>query len=162
MVSVSKEKRVTATTPAAPKKLGIAHVPAFSGLAEHAGYTKFCDTRASPTVLGKIRKHKLPMLIASRSEIWLSSEEVARELNIGWKHAHWKMITADGNQSNLSMVGESMPVNAHGIISPMSISGAKSGSEQGILGHPWATYAQKCKRNLDDGRCEITILTIDQ
>jgi len=49
------------------------------------------------------------------------SEEVARELNIGWTRADWKMITADGNRSYLSKVAESVPVNVHGIIIPVPI-----------------------------------------
>jgi hypothetical protein len=30
------------------------------------------------------------------------SEKFARELNIGWKHADWKMITSDGDLSNFT------------------------------------------------------------
>jgi len=68
-VSVPKDKRVTARTPAAPKTIVIAHVSAFSGLKDQAGDTEFGYTRASSTVLGKIHVHGHPMLINGRSEI---------------------------------------------------------------------------------------------
>ena len=58
------------------------------------------------------------MLSNGVSEICVMSEEVTRELNIGWKRADWKMITADGNRSDLSKVPESVPVNVHGIAIP--------------------------------------------
>jgi hypothetical protein len=120
-VSVPKDKRVTARTPAASKKIGIVHISAFSGLKDLAGYTEFCYARDSPTVFGKIHGHKLPMLIDGGSKICVMSAEVARELNIGWKHSEWKMITADGNRSDLSKVEESMPVRVHGIVIPVPI-----------------------------------------
>ena len=101
------------------------------------------------------------MLIDGGSEICVMSEEVARELNIGWKRADWKMITADGNRSDLSKVAESVPVNVHGIVIPVPILWGRSRSEQVILGRPWETYARKCERNLDDGSCEITISAVD-
>jgi len=101
------------------------------------------------------------MLIDGRSEICAMSETVARELNIGGKRADWKMITADGNRSDLSKVAESVPVNVHGIVIPVRIFFARSGSEQVILGRPWETYARKCKRNVDNGSCEITISAVD-
>jgi hypothetical protein len=56
----------------------------------------------------------------------MMSEEVPREFNIGWKHADWKTITADGNQSNLPKVAVSVQVNVHGIIIPVPIFVAKS------------------------------------
>jgi hypothetical protein len=101
------------------------------------------------------------MLIDGGSEICVMSEEVARELNIGWKHADWKMITADGNRFDLSKVAESVPVNVHGIVIPVPIFLARSGFEKVIMGRPWETYAPKCERNLDDGSCEITISAVD-
>jgi hypothetical protein len=159
--SVPKDKRVTARTPAAPKKIGIAHVSALSGLKDLVGYTEFCYARASPTVLGKIQGHELPMPIDGGFEICVLSNEVARELNIGWKHANWQMITADGNRSDLSKVAESVPVNVHGIGIPVPMFLARSASEQGILGRTWVTYPRKCERNLDDGSCEITISAVD-
>ena len=82
MVSVPKDKQDTARTPAAPEKIGIAHVSAFSGLKEYAGYTEFQYARASPTVLGKLHGHKLPILIDGGSEICVMSKEVAKALNI--------------------------------------------------------------------------------
>jgi len=93
--------------------------------------------------------------------IFLMSQVVARELNIRRKRTNWKMITADGNRSNVSKVAESVPVRVHGIVIHVVIILPKSGSEQVILHHRWATYAQKCERNLDDGRCEITISAIN-
>jgi len=68
--------------------------------------------------------------------MYVMSEEVTRYLNIGWKCADWKMITADGNQLDLTKVAESVPVNVHGIVIPVSIFLAKSKSEQVILGRP--------------------------
>jgi hypothetical protein len=135
-VSVPKDKRVTARTLAAPKKIGIAHGSAFSGQNDLAGYTEFRYARASPTVLGRIQGYELPMRIDGGSEICVKSAEVARELNIGWKCADWKMITANGNESDLLKVAESVPVNVHGIVIPVAISLARSGSEQVILGRP--------------------------
>ena len=89
------------------------------------------------------------------------SKEVARELNIGWKFADWEVIPANGNQSDLSKVAESVPVNVHGIVIPVPIFLAKSGCEQVILGRPWETYTRKCERNLDNSSCEITISAVD-
>ena len=93
------------------------------------------------------------MLIDGGSEICVMSAEVARELNIGWKRADWNMITADGNRSDLSTVAESVPVDVHGIVIPVPIFLARSGSRQVIFGRPWESYARKCERNLDDGSC---------
>ena len=152
---------MTARTPAALKKIRIAHVSAFCGLNDPILYTEFCYARASPTVLGKIQGHELPMLINGGSEICVMSEEVARELNIELKHADWKMITADGNRLDLSKVAESVPVDVHGIVIPVPIFLATSGSEQVIVRRPWESYARKCEKNLDEGSCEITISAID-
>jgi len=71
------------------------------------------------------------------------------------------MITADGHQSDLSKVAESMPVNFHDIVIPVPIFLARSRSEQVFMGRPWETYARKCERNQHDGSCEITISAID-
>jgi hypothetical protein len=101
------------------------------------------------------------MLIDGGSEICVMSEEVARELNIGWKLADWKMITADGNRFDLSTVAESVPGNILGIVIPVPIFIARSGSEQVILDHSWETFARKSERNLDDGSCEIIISAVD-
>jgi len=89
------------------------------------------------------------------------SEEVTRELNIGWERADCKMITADGNRFDLSKVAESVPVNVHGIVIPVPICLARYGSEQVIVGCPWELYARKSERNLDDGSCKITISAVD-
>jgi hypothetical protein len=161
MVSVPKDKRVTARTPAAPKKIGIAHVSALSGQKDHAGYTQFQYSRASPTVLGKIHGYELPMLNNGGSEICMVSEEVAREVTIGWKCADWKMITADGNQSDLLKVVEFVTINVHGIVIPIPIFFTISGSEHVILGRRWERYARKCERNLADGSVKITISAVD-
>ena len=91
---------------------------------------------AYPTVLGIIHRHELAMVIDGGSQIWVMSEEVARELNIGWRCAAWNMITADGNRSDLSTVAKSVPVNIHGIVSTRHIFLARSGSEQVILSRP--------------------------
>jgi hypothetical protein len=50
MVSVPMNKRVTIRIPAAPEKIGIAHVSTFSLLKRPAGYTEFRYVRASATV----------------------------------------------------------------------------------------------------------------
>jgi len=89
------------------------------------------------------------------------STEVARALNIGWKCADCRMITANGNRSDSSKVAESVPITVHGIVIPRPIFSAKSGSKQIIVGRPWETYARKCEGNLDDGSCEITISAVD-
>jgi len=106
---------------AAPKKIGIAHVAAFSSLKDHAGYTEFRYARASPTIAGTIHGHELLTLIDSGSEICVMRKEVARVLNFWWKRADWKMIIADGNWSDLSKVAESVPINVHGIVIPVPI-----------------------------------------
>jgi len=63
MVPVPKDKQLSARTPAAPKRIGITNISAFSALKDHSGYTEFQYARAFPTVLGKIHGHTLPMLI---------------------------------------------------------------------------------------------------
>ena len=89
------------------------------------------------------------------------SDDVGRELNIGWKCAGRKMITADGNRSTFLNMVQSVPINVHGIVIPVPIILEKFGSEQVILGRPWETYGQSCERNLDNGSCQITISAID-
>jgi len=160
-VSVPKDKRGTAGTPATPKIIGITHVSAFSGLKDHAGYTEFRYARGFPTAPRKRHGHQLSMLIDAGSGIWVMSGEVAGEFNIVWKHADWTMITSDRNWSDLLKVAQSVPVNIDGIVIPTVILFANSGSEQGILGPPWETYTRNCERNLHDGSSEITIPAVD-
>jgi len=69
MVSVSKEKRVTPRTLAAPKELNITHIFAFVGPYDHGRFTNFHFTEASATVRGKFQGHEHPMFIDSGSEI---------------------------------------------------------------------------------------------
>jgi len=128
-VSVPKGKQVTARTLGAPKKIRIAYISAFSSLKDRAGYTEIRYARASPIVLGKIHWHKLPRLINGRSEICVLSEEITRELNLWLKSADWKMITANGNWSDLPKVAETMLVNIHRIIVSVPIFLAKSRSK---------------------------------
>jgi len=71
------------------------------------------------------------------------------------------MVTANGNRSDLSNMAEFVPVKGHGIVIPVPIFFAKSGSKQVILGRRWESYPRKCDRNLDDGSCEITIFAVD-
>jgi hypothetical protein len=97
------------------------------------------------------------MFIDGGCEICVTSEEVAKELNIGWICANWKMITDDGNPSDLSNVGESLPFKVHIIVIPMPILSARSGSEHVILDCCCETYARKWERNFDDGRCMFTL-----
>jgi len=125
-VSHPKDKRVAARAPATPKKIGMAHISAFSGLKDHIGYTEFQYDRASSTILRKIHGHQLPILIDGGSEICVMSEEVGRVLNIGWKRDDCKTVTADGNQSDITKVAESIPDNFHGIVIPILIFIAKS------------------------------------
>jgi hypothetical protein len=69
------------------------------------------------------------------------SEKFARGLNIGWKHADWKMITSDGDLSNFTYVTESMPINVHGIVIPMAKFLTNSGCQQGIMSCPFISYS---------------------
>lgn len=71
------------------------------------------------------------------------------------------MITADGNQSDLTKVTESALINVLGIKITILIVLAKTRSEQVMSGQPWKSYAQYCVRNMDDGSCEITICAIN-
>ena len=160
-ISVPKANLVPAITQAAPKKFRIVEIFTLSCLKKHIKYTEFHYTRVSPTIIRTFHVHKLPLLSERRSEICPTSEEVAREWNIDWICGDWEMITTNGNRSDLMKVSESVAVNIHGIMIPMPIVLAKSGSEQVILCHPWETYAQQCERNLDNGSCEITITAID-
>jgi len=103
----------------------------------------------------------LPVLIGGRSGISMMSEEVAREYNIGWTHAGSSMINPDDNWCYLRKVAESVPINAHVIVLPVSNFLAKSESEQVFLGSPSESNPGMCKRNLDDGSCEITISAVN-
>jgi len=94
--------------------------------------------------------------------IWVRSEKIARELNIGWKCADWKMITAEGNGADSTKVEVAVPINIYCIVIPIPISSEPAGSKQVILGRPWETYTRQCERNLDDGSRLITITTIDE
>jgi hypothetical protein len=67
-VSVPKVKRVAARTPAAPKKMGITHISAFSCQKDDTGYAEFRYARASYTILGKIHRYQVPMLIDGNPE----------------------------------------------------------------------------------------------
>lgn len=107
---------------------------------DYIGYTNFLYTRASATVLGKLDGHELPSLVDGGSEICIMNEEIAREFNIRWNRAGWKMITADDNWSDLTKVAESVPLNVHGIVIPVTICVAKSGSEQVIMGRHGESY----------------------
>ena len=95
-------------------------------------------------------------------EIYVISEEVTRESHIGWKCANRKMITADGNQFDLTQVAESVHINLHGIVISITIILEKSGSKQVRLGHPWDTHRRNCERNLENGSPEITIPVVDE
>jgi hypothetical protein len=55
------------------------------------------------------------MLSDGQSGICMMSDEVTRDLNTGWKCVNWMMITADGNQTDLSKMTESVPVDVNGI-----------------------------------------------
>jgi hypothetical protein len=159
--SVPNGKRVTARTPAVRKAIGIPHISTFSSLKHHTGYTALPYARASPNVLGMIHWHKLLLLIDGRSGMYLMTNMATSKLNIGWKGAHGRMITANGNRSDLTKVAESMPLNIDHIVIPVTIFFAPSGSKQVILGCDRAPYAGKCDRNLVNGSCEITILAMN-
>jgi hypothetical protein len=66
------------------------------------------------------------MFINGGSEIWMMREDVARECNMGWKHADMTMITADGNQSDLWEVAVCVPGNVYRIMISMPIFSATS------------------------------------
>jgi len=102
-----------------------------------------------------------PILIDVGSEMVVISEEVTRELNIGWKHANWKMITVDGNRSDLTNMVECVPDNVDSIVILIQMSEAQSCSEYVMLGHPCDTYAQKNGRNLVNRNRHITISAIN-
>jgi len=102
------------------------------------------------------------MLIDGGSEICVMHEWITRELNIRWKRANWKLITANGNGSDLPKVAESVPVHVDGIVIPVPVFLAISGSEEVILGRHWETYTRKCERNLNAGSCEISIPAVDE
>ena len=87
------------------------------------------------------------MIINSGSEICVMSKDITRELNIGWKRANWKIITADGNHLNLTKVSEAITIDIHRIVIPIPLFLDASGSEQVILGFPWETYTCKYERN---------------
>jgi hypothetical protein len=97
MVFVHTETQDTNRTPSTQKKIGVARNSAVSVQQDQAEYTLFRYARASPTGLEKILGHKLHMLIDGQSGICMMSDEVAEDLNIGWKCVNWMMITADGN-----------------------------------------------------------------
>jgi hypothetical protein len=73
------------------------------------------------------------MLIYCEPEICLQSHEVAIQLPIGWTHAHWKIIVAVGNQSNLAKVVESVQVNVHVTVIPKPIYYSQIGIRLGYL-----------------------------
>lgn len=124
--SLPKHKQVAARTLAVPKKIRTTDFSAFSGLNDNVGYTEFWCTRASPTVLGKIRGYELPMMMDGGVEICMLSEEVTRELNSRWKRADCKMIGANCNQFDLTKVAEFIPINIQGIVIPVTTILAKS------------------------------------
>jgi hypothetical protein len=89
----------------------------------------------SPTILGKKHWDGLPILINGGFEICVIREEVTRQFNIERKHSGWMMITADGNQSDVTKVAVSLPVNVQGIIIPVPFFVATSTSEEDIPGN---------------------------
>ena len=62
---------------------------------------------------------------------------------MGWKGANWKIITANGNQSDLMKVAKSVPVNVLDIIILMPMIEAKSRFKKGMLRRPWETLCSK-------------------
>jgi len=156
-VSIPKNTSVGARTPAASKIIGIAHRYAFSGLKDHIRCPECWYVRASPTVLRKLHGYELPIVINGGPQIGVMNEEVPRELNIRWKPAEGRMITPDGNLSDLTKAADYIAVNVHGIIIAMPIFLAQCRSEQVILGCRLETYAPKSEKNPDDGSYEIAI-----
>lgn len=53
------------------------------------------------------------MLMDGDAEIHVTSDDIARELIICWKHADCKVITANANYFNLMVEAKSMLVNMH-------------------------------------------------
>jgi hypothetical protein len=114
--SVPEHNGVTTRTPAAPKEIIVPNASVFSELKNRPEYTELHYIRACPTILRKILRHELPMIIDGGSEFCLKSDEVAGELNVGWKPADRKTISADSNRSDLLKVALSVAVRVHGII----------------------------------------------
>lgn len=83
-----------------------------------------------------IDQYQLPILNNGGSVICIMSEDFPRKLKIEWKSAHWKMITVDGNWSELTKVATFILVNVHGIVIPVPVIVTNLGSEQAILCHP--------------------------
>jgi len=158
---VPNHRQLRARTPAAPMQIGIAHISAICSLKDDTRYTENQDAKNSPTVLGRIHRHTVPMLIDGGSGICVTSEEVTRELNIAWKCTAWLMMTADVNRFDLTNVAISVPVNVDGVVTAVPIIEAKSGSEQVILRRPSIPYTWMCEWNVDNGSCKITISAIN-
>ena len=152
---------MVARPPPKPKNAGVARVTSYAMNRNPKAYTEHRYARASPTVMGTIHRYDIPMQIDSGSQICVISEDVAKDLGLGWKEVEWKMITADGNRSDLTKVAESVPIEVHRVTLSVPVFLTPTGSEQVILGRPWEAQARKCERNLDDGSCEITITAAD-
>lgn len=102
--SVLKAKHDIASTLATPNPIGLANIAAFSVLKDQVRITKSQYTRASPTILRHIHGYVLPMRKDGGSGISMFGEVATSELNIEWKHVDWKVITANGNCSDLTKV----------------------------------------------------------
>jgi len=90
------------------------------------------------------------MIRHTGSEIHMIGEEVTWELIVGLIYADWKMITADGNQCDITKVAESMAVNIYYII-PVSILSAKSASVQVTLNRALESSTWKYEPSFAEG-----------
>ena len=144
-----------------PKNAGVARVTSYATNRNPKAYNEHPYARASPTVMGRINGYEMPILIDSGSEICVISEDIAKNLGLGWKDVEGKMVTADGNRSDLTKIAESVLIEVHGFTLSVPVFLAPTVSEQVILGRPWEAHACKCERNHDDGSCEITLTAAD-
>ena len=154
---IPKKKCVVAQPHQKPKNAGKGRVTSYAMNRNPKAYNEHRYARASRMVMGRINGYEIPMLIDCGSEICIISEDITKNLGLGWKEVEWKMVMADGNRSDLNKVTESVPIEVHGVTLSVPVFLAHTRSEQVILGRPWEAHAHKCERNLDDGSCEITI-----
>jgi len=142
---------------AASKEIGVALVATFFGLEDYVRYTKFWNASATPTNVSRIYEHTQPMLIKLGSNIGLMSEQLARMLNIGWKHGELLIITVDCQWFDMSKMGEFMYVNFDGIMICVWNIVVISGSDNVMLNCKLEMFAWKRCRILDIGSCKIAI-----
>ena len=103
-MKIRMKKRMVAQPPPKPKYAGVAVVTSYAISRNPKAYTEHRYARTSLTVMGRIHRYDIPMLIYFRSEISVLNQDMAMGLGHGWKEVEWKMVTADGNRSNQTKV----------------------------------------------------------